>query len=282
MILSTGRSAKSGFTLIELLVVIAIIAILAAILFPVFAKVREKARQTTCSSNLKQLGLALTQYVQDNDETFPGGQHGNTDGRGWAGAIYPYVKSVGMYKCPDDSTGNMTNVDGKGETDYPISYGLNGNLTKRNVWTGTLVNTLAALNAPSNTVQVFEIVGLQTPIDGNRGSVEGQSVVACGPDGGGDGGFDPGTWGSGGSGLHYATGALGNPARTVGTSTYADIKSGRHTDASNFLFADGHVKWLRGTSVSSGPNANNSTDLQNGSRAAGTAVSGYAGTFSAI
>src|SRR4051812_37446660 len=127
MILSARRNAKSGFTLIELLVVIAIIAILAAILFPVFAKVREKARQTTCSSNMKQLGLALTQYVQDNDETFPWGQHGRTDGRGWAGAIYPYVKSVGMYKCPDDPTGNMTNVDGKAETDYPISYGLNGN-----------------------------------------------------------------------------------------------------------------------------------------------------------
>ena len=66
-------SRKSGFTLIELLVLIAIIAILAAILFPVFAKVREKARQISCLSNMKQLGLGFAQYTQDNDEAYPCG-----------------------------------------------------------------------------------------------------------------------------------------------------------------------------------------------------------------
>src|SRR5258707_9076849 len=74
--MTLNRSAKrtrAGFTLIELLVVIAIIAILAAILFPVFSKVREKARQTTCLSNEKQLGLGITQYLQDNDEMYPFG-----------------------------------------------------------------------------------------------------------------------------------------------------------------------------------------------------------------
>src|SRR5450631_192882 len=95
-----------GFTLIELLVVIAIIAILAAILFPVFAKVREKARQTSCLSNEKQLGLGFIQYVQDNDEHWPTGGGGGqpTLGTGWAGTIYPYVKSTGVFGCPDDST----------------------------------------------------------------------------------------------------------------------------------------------------------------------------------
>src|SRR5476651_29540 len=96
---------RQGFTLIELLVVIAIIAILAAILFPVFAKAREKARQTSCASNEKQLGLAFIQYCQDYDEMFPVGTYGNANGAGadpaapygnrgfgWAGQIYSYVK----------------------------------------------------------------------------------------------------------------------------------------------------------------------------------------------
>src|SRR5579883_2154818 len=87
---------KRGFTLIELLVVIAIIAILAAILFPVFARAREKARQISCLSNEKQLGLAYMMYVQDYDETFVFGDPsgGKGAGSGWASSIYPYVKST--------------------------------------------------------------------------------------------------------------------------------------------------------------------------------------------
>src|SRR5450631_2495789 len=97
---------KKGFTLIELLVVIAIIAILAAILFPVFAKVREKARQTACLSNEKQLGLGFAQYVQDYDENFPpstNSQYGSPLGLGygWGNRINPYVKSTGVFNCPD-------------------------------------------------------------------------------------------------------------------------------------------------------------------------------------
>jgi len=90
-----------GFTLIELLVFIAIIAILDAILFPVFASAREKARQTGCASNLKQLGLAWIQYCQDYDEAPPWPK--GLGGMGWAGAIYPYVKTTGVYYCPSDS-----------------------------------------------------------------------------------------------------------------------------------------------------------------------------------
>src|ERR1035437_5810752 len=103
-----GRVHRLGFTLIELLVVIAIIAILAAILFPVFAKAREKARQTSCASNEKQLGLAFMQYAQDYDERFPCGyEQVNlpiTYGLGWGGEVYPYVKSTGVFTCASDTT----------------------------------------------------------------------------------------------------------------------------------------------------------------------------------
>src|ERR1700722_2847408 len=107
---------RNGFTLIELLVVIAIIAILAAILFPVFAKAREKARQTSCASNEKQLGLAFLQYTQDYDETTICGSSLNSltwyicGGIGWAGPLYPYIKSQAVFACPDDTTAGTTVV----------------------------------------------------------------------------------------------------------------------------------------------------------------------------
>src|SRR5450432_2147417 len=96
---------RKGFTLIELLVVIAIIAILAAILFPVFAQAREKARQISCISNLKQLSLATIMYVQDYDESYGGGEHDNADGcksiAWWTDYIQPYIKNTQLKTCPD-------------------------------------------------------------------------------------------------------------------------------------------------------------------------------------
>src|SRR5215210_3451156 len=93
------RSRGPGFTLIELLVVIAIIAILAAILFPVFAQAREKARQTTCSSNVKNLGLAIMMYVQDYDDTYPPLWYAQGDGH-WPNTVRPYIGQGGT-----DATG---------------------------------------------------------------------------------------------------------------------------------------------------------------------------------
>src|SRR5262245_2130789 len=102
---SMQRDRKPGFTLIELLVVIAIIAILAAILFPVFAQAREKARMTTCVSNMRQIGTGLSMYAQDYDESFPFIRfHTNNDARDWVWkqAIAPYVKNKQVYACPSN------------------------------------------------------------------------------------------------------------------------------------------------------------------------------------
>jgi prepilin-type N-terminal cleavage/methylation domain-containing protein len=103
---------NSGFTLIELLVVIAIIAILAAILFPVFAQAREKGRQASCMSNLKQLGNAMLMYSQDFDETYPTGGLLDYGGGGinydhsWPKEIVTYVKTLDVFRCPSDGEAN--------------------------------------------------------------------------------------------------------------------------------------------------------------------------------
>jgi len=101
---------RHGFTLIELLVVIAIIAILAAILFPVFARAREKARQASCQSNLKQIALAFKMYDQDYDERTPGGWYASwnaTEPYFWCWTIYPYLKNKQLLVCPSNTAGTM-------------------------------------------------------------------------------------------------------------------------------------------------------------------------------
>lgn len=292
---------RIGFTLIELLVVIAIIAILAAILFPVFAKVREKARQTSCLSNEKQLGIALIQYAQDYDENFVEGTNGApgadpTNGKGWAGEIYPYVKSTGVYHCPDDPTVSTPYAGG---TMYPVSYGYNIN-TAGGAWCGDE----AGLNAPSNTVWLFEISGdvadvtkpnEGVPAAGDVGNppVSGyllstMSAAGWGPDGGGSGYLNDGPGALGMDLPNYATGYLGLPVHQNDCPSSA----GRHTGGSNFLMCDAHAKWLRNAQVSSG--SNSSSPTSNGSHcqgqdwsyeAAGTAApascNGNSGTFTA-
>ena len=226
-----GNNMKrdKGFTLIELLVVIAIIAILAAILFPVFAKVREKARQTSCSSNEKQLGLGFTQYAQDNDEVLPtqefNGNLFNANGQkspfgpqqwtanGWADQIFPYVKSTGVFRCPDLQPGpnannaGTNNEDSTGSCDYALNRWVSANAQYQ--------TNLSQLNFPASTFLLIETYAY------------GNSQAST---------DEEGQWGYADTFQQQLTtndgrGAL--PPQQV------------HTAGSNFLFCDGHVKWLQ-------------------------------------
>lgn len=121
---------KKGFTLIELLVVIAIIAILAAILFPVFARARAKAQQNNCLSNLKQLGLGIRMYMSDYDEKSLGAWT-PTPHITWMQALYPYVKNTQIYVCPSDSNPNNLATHG---TYAPVNPNI---VTCSYVWNAT-------------------------------------------------------------------------------------------------------------------------------------------------
>ncbi len=251
---------NKGFTLIELLVVIAIIAILAAILFPVFAKAREKARQITCLSNEKQLGLGFIQYTQDYDEHYPCGTYAsNHYGQGWAGQLYTYVKSAKLYTCPDDSS--TLNPNDTSATS-PVSYMYNLNVGEDDTTITSFGNIhgnsvpQAAFTSTSKTVILCENFGFRYQANVTNPQ-EAQSPAGNGVTHAVSGFYQTGYMGGrDASNVGYDGGGCGN---NYDQSCYSG-KDPIHSGGSNFVLADGHAKWFQPSAVSSGLNASSPTN----------------------
>jgi prepilin-type N-terminal cleavage/methylation domain-containing protein/prepilin-type processing-associated H-X9-DG protein len=276
---------NKAFTLIELLVVIAIIAILVAILFPVFAQAREKARQTSCLSNEKQISLALLMYTQDYDECFPisvwwGAFNVGTPGAdGWIASIQPYVKNLAVFGCPSDSgafknapdpagypwdgvylsyVGNAYHGGWSGSYNYaegPIGY--EDNVQPSNFWMEQGAQTLAKMTQPAGTILIAEKFAADN--------------IQYNP------GYFPG-----------ANGSLGFPTGDVITNDMSDFGQnapdgtrdptlpypngpegairGVHNGFANFAFVDGHVKSMKPVQTDPDPINHPELNLWNGIR----------------
>jgi len=232
-----GRSR--GFTLIELLVVIAIIAILAAILFPVFAQAREAARKATCQSNLKQLGNAVLMYIQDYDELFPqptpSGQSGDfwlypSGGFTWIGVIQPYVKNHKIVECPSTTAADLFGLAAQPQK-IRVGYGFNPLLSWR---------SQAVIQAPASIFMVTESWGHQGVLNAAGGTwFNVRAATGFGPN-------RPYSFGMGGASTCQVFNGFGG---AHGTWKWNQIHSG----VNNYLFADGHVKALK---ANGGPRTN--------------------------
>ncbi|BDI32028.1 hypothetical protein CCAX7_40790 [Capsulimonas corticalis] len=217
-------NTRKGFTLIELLVVIAIIAILAAILFPVFAKAREKARQISCISNEKQIGLAFMQYAQDSDERLPAAwDSGRSPRTNWGQMIFPYVKSLQAFVCPSNSV-TTTNNALMGESDgqdpkIPSSYAMNADLGFQN---GDIVN------GQNDYGSYHGIAGIATPAS---------KVLVTESQRGDAHSHWPDWWQCGGSDCSSAAQAASAP---IVNALFAG-----HTGRINVIYCDGHAKSMK-------------------------------------
>jgi prepilin-type N-terminal cleavage/methylation domain-containing protein/prepilin-type processing-associated H-X9-DG protein len=235
-------SSKHGFTLIELLVVIAIIAILAAILFPVFGRARENARRTNCTSNMKQMGLGVMMYAQDSDGRYPMASNTDGSGRRWPDYILPYIKSGQLFVCPSIGGNDVENRGlawsaSSGQTGKFFGYGYNyqymGNsrvVNDRPYFPYTSSDSV--ITAPAQTIAITDSSGVGTtgttgvyvidppvPVVYQDGSVRG-SGRANSSDG------------------YYPNGSGSNIAQR---STPAS----RHLEMVSVAFADGHAKAMK-------------------------------------
>jgi prepilin-type N-terminal cleavage/methylation domain-containing protein/prepilin-type processing-associated H-X9-DG protein len=211
-----ARKQEEAFTLIELLVVIAIIAVLAAILFPVFARAKDGGRKAACQSNLRQLGTAVAMYVQDWDETFPSSYVV------WDAALWPYLKNVGILHCPSDV---LPRVPSGG---MPRSYSINSFLISNNTsgFFGTGMK-MSKISDTSNTVCICE--NWQQVSNWSYALNVCLSTMCEG-------------YGDYPQPYHPGVGTGYNPMTGQGAGSGA-----------NYLYFDGHVKWINSNAFGTTP-----------------------------
>jgi len=262
---------KSAFTLIELLVVIAIIAILAAILFPVFAQARSKARTISCLSDEKQIGLAMMQYLQDNDQQYPQVEYRQNGVLcTWAWEIQPYIKNWRLFRDPSEvadpfnawsgntlssASNDLNGQNGAGWWEWMTSYGMNvdylnpipncdGNQYQMPNNSFGYPTIDSAIDSPASTVMVTD--SKPTPAGGGAyylgmHFVESPAIytvpIACGSYG----------WGAG----NFYDQLKGSDAEPL---SYTGQVSVRHNGGTNVLFCDGHAKWLTPGGLAAGTN----------------------------
>ena len=216
------HSRRPGFTLIELLVVIAIIAVLASILFPVFARARENARRTSCLSNIKQLGLGVMQYTGDYDEKYPLVSF-PTPADTWTLSMQPYLKSQQLLRCPSDVSTN-----GDATTPRLTSYGFSAWMKATSGGTpwmndGEPYRHAAQMAASSKVVLMSELA-----------------------DNGTSDHFPPYCWGSPSEAVSRGGGC---PPTAWVAGEAGSLALRRHLEGFNNLYADGHAKWHKWSQV---------------------------------
>lgn len=284
---------RRGFTLTEMLVVVGIVAVLAAIIFPIYARARESANRAACLTQVKGLGTAIGLYVADADDHAPMMRLGFFGGRvamglGWAGRVVPYARGTGGFACRSDKRGVRSGTALPGA--QTVSYGINSNLARE---TG-----ISSSVAASRTVLLFEVSGgralLSATDEGD--SIRPGTYRLVSPTGDGtDGGLlaETSVWPGPGKDRFtlYATGEMDNAASRFDVD---DTDDPRHGEGANFLALDGHAAWSKPEAVSAGHSAASAGDVQSPTGcpgftdrgrlspcAEGTAVGRHRFTFSA-